>query len=1519
MIRNLSQGLWKQFLICLLFLPCIGSNAVYAFNHAPFIIAVLEPTASNFYTADPQSACEHAINTLRLTQPYAVPGPEDADILSIEAIPTDQNGSPISSGPASFYRCTAKILRFLDPPVVLDINASFVNQTCNVGGPSNGSITNETICNAPDNESDPGANQGGPGGECPGKKFVSNPINAATGDKFAQETDIALVSGLVFSRSYNSNSLSGSSQIGTTWRHTYQLSLYVNPETVTATRADGRLAYFYLTGGTWVNQQAGGDTLTQLTDTNGDPTGWEFKTANDTTETYDVAGQLQTIADRDGRIQTLNYDTNGNLASVSDDTGRTLTFTVDGSARIDTMTDPGGGLYQYAYDTDGNLASVTYPDNTVRTYHHNEQAYTNNTDLPNALTGITDEKGVRYATYTYDTEGRAFITEHAGGADRHILAYSTGSTTITDPLVSDYTLQFQSILGVTKTISQSQPAGSGCSAASSATTYDANGNVASRTDFNGNKTCFAYDLNRNLETARVEGLAAATACPTDLVNYVPVNNDERKTLTTWDTNFRLPTIITEAQRETTLSYDTYGNATSLSIRDTSTNDTRTWNTSYTYHATVPGVMVQRIEDGPRTDVTDTTTIDYYAPDASCTGGHLGCRGQISTITNALGHATQITRYNAHGQPEIMTDPNGLTTTLTYDARQRLVSRVVGTETTAYQYDNVGQVTRITFPDNSFLNYTYDDAQRLVGIADSLNNHIQYTLDAMGNRTKEDVYDPSNTLTQTRQQEFDALSRLWKNIGAQSQTTELAYDANGNLKQATNPLQHSTTAGFDALDRLIQSTDPLNGQAQQTQDKLDQVTQVTDPKGIVTTYTYNGLGDLLQEVSADRGITTYTYDAAGNQLTKTDARGVVETTAYDALNRQTSRVYTTVTGVPNIEPITWNYDAGSNGVGRLSSMSDESGTTTYNYDLHGRLLSKIQVVKFGTKTFTQTLSYQYDSSGRLSQTTYPSGTVIDTVYGADGRPIELKVNGNTLIQNITYQPFGAVKSWTWGNGQIHSRSFDLDGRVSQHPLGSDTRTLTYDVASQITATVDTNPVYNRNYSYDELGRVISQVTNTSTRQWTYDANSNRTGLQSGSTVYPYTIDANSNRLMSIAGPVAETYTYDATGNVISDGIINFTWNAAGRLRKIVKGTKKRHYKYNGFGERIRRQGWGSRRFAFIYDGAGQMISQSMTENINQGNWVLEQETIWLDNTPIAVLKKPVATDPAQVYFVHADHLNSPRLIVDQTNTPVWRWENNQAFGDNLADNDPDGDGTDFVYDLRFAGQYFDSETRLHYNYFRSYDPETGRYISSDPIGLAGGLNTYGYVGGNPLSLIDPLGLSAFLFMTDSAAAFEQQALVLGNDPSTREGASATAAHISQAALAEFGLLSSIPFTPTAGVKIFSGIHRAISRFCPVTNNVPAKIFRGGGKNPGSLTPRPKDGGFLSARDSLSNPISKRRKPPLASGEPIQVIDTSKLPPGSVRVDGGIGGRAPGHVSIGPNVPAQTIKDAIVETIPRSVTK
>ncbi|TJZ73892.1 RHS repeat-associated core domain-containing protein, partial [Chitiniphilus eburneus] len=127
-----------------------------------------------------------------------------------------------------------------------------------------------------------------------------------------------------------------------------------------------------------------------------------------------------------------------------------------------------------------------------------------------------------------------------------------------------------------------------------------------------------------------------------------------------------------------------------------------------------------------------------------------------------------------------------------------------------------------------------------------------------------------------------------------------------------------------------------------------------------------------------------------------------------------------------------------------------------------------------------------------------------------------------------------------------------------------------------------------------------------------------------------------------------------------------------------------------------------------------------------------------NIPVAVVQ--AATPAPKLYYAWSDHLGTPRQLSNPAdNKIVWEWAISEPFGHSTANADPDGDGQQLVYNLRFPGQYFDAETGRYYNYFRDYDPRIGRYIQSDPIGLAGGINTYGYVGGSPVLLTDSRGL------------------------------------------------------------------------------------------------------------------------------------------------------------------------------------
>ncbi len=411
---------------------------------------------------------------------------------------------------------------------------------------------------------------------------------------------------------------------------------------------------------------------------------------------------------------------------------------------------------------------------------------------------------------------------------------------------------------------------------------------------------------------------------------------------------------------------------------------------------------------------------------------------MQTIANALGQVTTFDDYDADGQPLRVTDANGVVTTSAYDARGRLRVRTVnaGTsaaETTTFDYDNAGQLTKVTMPDGAFLRYQYDDAHRLTEVADSQDNVIQYTLDAMGNRIKEDVFDPADRLVKTRQRIYDALNRLYNDIGAAGQISAYRYDGNGNLAKSVDPLARPTMLGYDALNRLLTSTDPAGGVTRYAYDAKDRLVSVRDPINLTTTYSYDGLGNLAQLASPDTGISTFVPDAQGNVVGATDARGLAATFTYDALNRPTLATY--VGGSVSLE-----YDntatGGAFARGRLTRIADPSGATTYTYDALGRVRTKAQTVAGDASVRTFSVGYQY-AAGRATGLTYPSGRSVSYSFDSQGRVAGITIAGQTVLSGVGYLPFGGVQAWTWANGQTYRRGFDADGRMASLTLGPDT--------------------------------------------------------------------------------------------------------------------------------------------------------------------------------------------------------------------------------------------------------------------------------------------------------------------------------------------------------------------------------------------------------------------------------------------------------------------------------------------------
>lgn len=1123
-----------------------------------------------------------------------------------------------------------------------------------------------------------------------------DPINAGVGNMILSETDFIGPGNthLSFVRSYNSLDTTDAG-FGPGWHSTYHHGLTdITSTSVTVTDARGRQDVFTLSGGNWVPQANVTSVLVSTTS----PSGYSLTLPDDSVENYNASGQLTSIVLRNGLTTSLTYSTTG-LTTVTGPFGHALNFSFNALGKVTTMTLPNGTTkYGYGYDAFNNLSYVNNPDSTYRVYTHSGV-------FPSLITMVVDEDGNPYSSWTYDDTGRAISSQNAGGVNLTSLNYtSTGLVTATDALGNTTSYALTANYGLV------QPAAVGgvpnLRAGGAAFTYDGNGFVASRTDYNGNVTQYTHN-------ALGEELTRTEAYGTGL---------ERTTTTTWHGTFHLPTRIDQPLNlTTTFGYDGNGNLLTRSVTDGVTVRT----TSYTYDG-----------NGLRTSMTDplghTTTWTY---DGS---------GNVATMVNALGHVTTFNAYDGNGRLLRMTSPLGLVTTYAYDAVGRLTSKKVGGLLTSYAWDaGVGKVSTVTYPDSSTLRFGFDDAHRLIQIKLASNDNVQYVYDDNSNVVNVSVYDSASALKATHTYAYDSQNRVANSIGAaMGETTTYGYDDQGNLLRVTDALGNTTSYTYDALNRLKTAVDALNNTTSYDYDALDNVVTVKDPLGLTTTYTWSAYGDVLTVASPDTGTTTNSYNAGGLVLTTTDSRGQGATYGYDALNRTTTVTYA---GGPTIGYL---YDTTTNGIGSLGQMTDPAGTTSWAYDQFSRVTRKSQQ----TGALTLTTTYGYDSSGRLQTIKYPSAKTVTYSYDSSGRVNNLNFS-NVNLNAITYFPFGPAKSWNHPNATAVTRAFDQDGRLTGTTLNGTTtnvQTVTYDVAGRITALSETATVFasSHTYGYDNLNRLTSFFNGTTTTSYTYDANGNRlTSTLSGTTTYNY--PGTSNRLTSLTGTTTASYGYDALGNTTSDGANVWTYDARGRMSTLVAGTTTASYSINGFGQRIAKSGntvpnGGTNEY--VYDEMGNLIG----EYGSTGTAV--QEIVWLPDTPVPVLSGgfgmaglgqaiPVTalSGTTSYYPITTDQTGAPHIIADPAKQLRWTWQRN-PFADNAPNQNPKGLGT-FTHNLRLLGQFADAESGMNYNYFRDcYNPATGRYCQADPIGLAGGqFSLYPYVYNNPLTFVDSNGL------------------------------------------------------------------------------------------------------------------------------------------------------------------------------------
>ena len=1302
---------------------------------------------------------------------------------------------------------------------------------------------------------------------------AGNPCDVAAQAKIQTEVDYAATDrfGLSFSRIYNSrvqiNTDGSSTTLGPGWlsnfdRTATRVNIVIAASAVGPTygfaqiiRPTGQLIGFTYNATTsqWVADPDIRERLEQRVDGQGNHAGWILHSGADNSyEVYGTSGKLDALVDNNGYTQALVYRTdNGLLQSVTDGAGRSLAFAYDTSGRLQTLTEPNGALHTYTYDASGYLYHVISPgtavnplDNPFREYHYEKAVTTAGGLSTNLLTSLVDENTNTYVSWDYDAAGRPTLSVHGAPTaliDRTVIAYPTADTaSVTSALGVTSQFTFVDQLGVRKFGSISAPCAS-CGVKDQWMLYDpVTGFPQASADFNGTVTNTTYNA-RGLEVVQVA--AASTAAS--------ANPPEKRTIQTdWHMTFRVPierrtyNASNVLESRTDWTYNTRGQplfrcsidpaisaAASYTCGSSTNAPTGVRQSAMTYceqagvtAGTCPIVGLVLSADGPRTDISDVTTYTYRQSDDPTCASNGACsyrHGDLWKVTNALGQISTTVSYDKNGRVTRMQDANGTYTDMTYHPRGWLLTRTVRANadgsanatldaTTTFAYDNVGNVTRVTQPDATYLAYSYDAAHRLTDITDNLSNRVHYTLDAAGNRIKEDTYDasydpahPAVGLKREMARVYDQLNRLVtaknaQNIAVQTYTNPAdappsgitytdGYDGNGNAIYTVDGLGAGTEQQYDPLNRLVKTLQDHTGQSAATHDTTtqyaydarDNLRSVTDPDNLVTAYTYDGLNNLTTLQSPDTGSTGYTYDAAGNRKTQTDARGVISSYSYDALNRLTAFSYPTST-----LNVSYAYDQPASGcanIGRLTTMSDSSGSTTYCYDRRGNVLWKMQLVKPDTNVPALT-GWAYNLADRVTAMTYPSGLQLSYVRNSIGQIAQISYKTSataasvTLISAASYYPFGPLNVLTYGNGGTQTRSYDQDYAIDKI-VGSGLNGLvldsTVDVLGNVinaSATVGANPP-TQSYKYDPLYRLkeVDAGASSLLQSYNYGMTGDRTSRTSaGQPAQNYAYTPGTHRLAAVAGV---TRVYDADGNTTSDGVHGYAFDNRNRLTSASGGNAPATYQFNGRGERVQKNTSPD----FAYDEAGRLIAEYAIYQPPTPGPICEPgsdtchpvdpgpgtqamvapgtDYIYLDNLPIAVVRwgrgGPICytcqpSYAATVYYVQTDQLGTPRQVLKPGVTPasdtlVWKWDyfaNNSAFGENAPSVQT------LTFNLRYPGQYYDQETGLNYNSARDYEPGTGRYIESDPVGLEGGLSTYSYANGDPLDAVDPSGLSHF---------------------------------------------------------------------------------------------------------------------------------------------------------------------------------
>jgi len=741
------------------------------------------------------------------------------------------------------------------------------------------------------------------------------------------------------------------------------------------------------------------------------------------------------------------------------------------------------------------------------------------------------------------------------------------------------------------------------------------------------------------------------------------------------------------------------------------------------------------------------------PDGSVWNYRWNGFGQLTERTSPLGQGWRFI-YGKQGQLRTVTDPQGRRREHRYSPQGELLRDISadGMEW-RYSYNAQHQLCEVTAPDGGVTSLVPDGLSRPVEVVDPLNQTTRY------------VYSPAHASP------AGSISEIHLPDGVKQQ---YAYDSEKRLTVVTDGEGKSTRYEYGAFDILNAMTRPDGQRLTFDYDRLTRLTQVTNALGNTYSYTRDRAGQVIAETDFTGRTLRYQYDAAGRCiLTRYPDNRVVRwhySVRDEVVRRETWQCGETCSGL--VATVSYDYDP----AGRLVRAENADAVVEFDYDEAGQLTAE--------RLNGREIRHQWDS---LKGT--PAGRQFDKlgmsfVFGAQHELKEWQLEGHQPLL-MHHDRLGRETLRESGAGFVQGSQYTATGLLANLAAGRDSvlfrqqlmapegplqasginRSWEYDRAYNVVG-IDDGRWGKTQYQYDandqivraHFGGLLPQE-----ERFSYDGAQNLCSHQRlGAGIYAAWEE---NTQQQRAGRVVRCghcrYRYDEAGRLAEkreeregyrERVWRYRWNTESQLSELMTPEGERWaYRYDALGRRIRKQRLsgghpGARPVGYDYLWSGDQLTEEVPLYAD-GTQAYDESVHWLYTpgalTPLARYEK------GQLHYVVSDHMGTPRELLTEQGNVAWSGRLNTWGGIKLwqvAAND----GDKLRCNLRFAGQYADEESGLHYNRYRYYDSETGQYLTPDPIGLLGGVNPYGYVH-NPLSWVDPLGLASYPPVTETTTA------------------------------------------------------------------------------------------------------------------------------------------------------------------------